>query len=90
MSNIEQVTNLLKTSLADTIQGQYAGGCQEWITMIATADQPENKKEEVILECLNNLSQQFTLTMGGEAPGDLTLWQQQLLQTMQNADYLSQ
>ena len=48
-----------------------------------------NKKEEIILDCLNNLSEQFNLTSRGKVTGDVTLWQQQLAQTLQSADFLS-
>jgi len=89
MGNIEKVSEILKTSLENTIYGSYPGGCQEWIALIATAGQPENKKEEIILDCLNNLSEQFNLTSRGKVTGDVTLWQQQLAQTLQSADFLS-
>ena len=48
-----------------------------------------NKKDEIILECLQNLSEQFNLTSTGKVQGDATLWSQQLEQIMQNVDYLA-
>tara|TARA_B100000029_G_scaffold442715_1_gene461315 strand:+ start:1108 stop:1380 length:273 start_codon:yes stop_codon:yes gene_type:complete len=89
MSSITNTAQILKQRLEDTIVGKYTGGCQEWINLISTSEQPTNKKEEVILECLNNLSSQFNATMSGNSPGDVTMWQQQLLQAISNADYLS-
>ena len=89
MSQIEKVSEMLRTSLVNTVAGSYTGGCNEWITLIATAGKPENKKDEIILECLQNLSEQFNLTSTGKVQGDATLWSQQLEQIMQNVDYLA-
>ena len=78
MAKISEISNELKKKLEDTMQGGYTGGCQEWINMIATADPSDNEKEANMLKALNDLTTQFTATMSGNAPGDLTIWYQEL------------
>ena len=78
MANIETVSQTLKTKLEETMNGGYTGCCQEWINLIATADPAKNEKEENMLKALNDLTSQFTATQAGNAPGDLTMWYQEL------------
>ena len=78
MAKISEISNELKKKLDDTMQGGYTGGCQEWINLIATADPAKNEKEENMLKALNDLTSQFTATQAGNAPGDLTMWYQEL------------
>ena len=78
MAKISEISNELKKKLEDTMQGGYTGGCQEWINLIATAEPSENEKEANMLKALNDLTTQFTATKSGNAPGDLTIWYQEL------------
>lgn len=78
MPKISEISKELKKKLEDTMQGGYTGGCQEWINLIATADPSENENDEKMLKEFNDLTTQFNATMSGSAPGDLTLWYQQL------------
>lgn len=78
MAKISEVAQELKKKLEDTMQGGYTGGCQEWINLIATADPSENEKEVNMLNALKALTTQFNATMSGNAPGDLTIWYQEL------------
>ena len=78
MAKISEISVQLKKKLEDTMQGGYTGGCQEWINLIATADPAKNEKEENMLKALNDLTSQFTATQAGNAPGDLTMWYQEL------------
>ena len=78
MAKISEISNELKKKLEDTMQGGYTGGCQEWINLIATAEPSENEKEANMLKALNDLTTQFTATMSGNSPGDLTIWYQEL------------
>lgn len=89
MTNVEQTAQTLKQSIENTISGQHPGGCQEWIQLINGLGNPTNEKDRVLIEGLNNLAQAFTNTMNGKGAGDLTMWHQQLVQTIANADYLA-
>ena len=78
MAKISEISTQLKKKLEDTMQGGYTGGCQEWINLIATADPAEDENDEKMLKEFTALTTEFSATMAGNAPGDLTLWYQQL------------